>query len=279
MNSKSNYKCHKIDTGFTLIELLVTLAILSLVIAGMTQFVGTQTANSRQQKAQLDINENLRIAMSRVTDELRNAKFMTPRTSLSTWVTGTDKSFTLNPTISPASGDDSVTITTLSARAEPIGKLISDLSILSNDFIIKDWDKIIKRDNLLLSINHQEFVKAVVKPNPSDAAITAEIKFDSNPNDGIVQTGLTKNYLADSAVYVLLPKSYKVNKANRTLLVNKYDGQGYQVVMDNIADMTITGASGLQRYSVTLTAQSDYIDQDTGSVLTRAMTSNVTLKN
>ena len=279
MNSKSNYKCHKIDTGFTLIELLVTLAILSLVIAGMTQFVGTQTANSRQQEAQLEMNDNLRIAMSRITDELRNAKFMTPRTSLNTWVTGTDKTFTLNPTISPASGNDSVIITTLSARAEPIGKLISNLSILSNDFIIKDWDKLIKRDNLLLSINHQEFVKAVNTPNPSDAAITAEIKIDSNPNDAIAQTGITKNYLADSAVYAILPKSYKVDKANKTLLVNKYDGQGYQIVMDNISDMTITGTSGIQRYSVTLTAMSDYIDQDTGTALTRSMTSEVTLKN
>ena len=270
---KNNQQLNK-QSGLTLIEIMMTVVILSLIMVGIAQFFASQNENNRQQEAQLELNENLRMGLTRISDDLRNAKFMTPRTDLDIWVSWV-VGFNQNPNITPAAGSLSDIVTMLSTRPTPVGFLKSDVDIGDTSFQADGLDEL-PEGNYLLSINHKEFVAMTSYPSVGGSQATFSI--DSDPTTLGVQ-GVSEDHLKDAPVYVLETVAYAANKASKTLNVNKYDNQGFLTILDNISDLEITAVTPGSHYHVTLTAVSDSVDQDTGAILTRSIQSDVGLAN
>lgn len=262
------------QSGLTLIEIMLTIVIISLVMIGIAQFFATQSENNRQQEAQLELNENLRMAITRVSDDLRNAKFMAPATDLNAWTPWVG-GFATNPNITPATGSLSDIVTMLSARATPIGFLAADVALDANSFQVDGLDDL-PEGNYLISINHREFASMVNYPSSSASSATFEI--DSDPLATGIQ-GVAIEHLMGAPVYVLETTAYVVNTSTKTFNINKYDNLGFVEVLDNITDMQITPVTVGRQYTVTLSAESDIEDQDTGAKLTRSISSDVALAN
>ena len=107
------FNLRKRQLGLSLIEVMIALTLLSLVVVGIGTFFATLKENTNQQDNQLELNENLRIGMTRITEDLRNTGFMTPTKNLSSWITWTNSTFDSNPKIvagASATAADELTI-------------------------------------------------------------------------------------------------------------------------------------------------------------------------
>ena len=62
--------------GFSLIELLVAVAIASLLVVALTMFVARSFTISREQFEQVQITEDARLELERISDAIRNARYV-----------------------------------------------------------------------------------------------------------------------------------------------------------------------------------------------------------
>jgi len=64
----------KNNKGFTLIELLIYMSISTIIVAVLTSFIVDVSRNAAKTKITKEVQQNARILLSRMTQEIRNAK-------------------------------------------------------------------------------------------------------------------------------------------------------------------------------------------------------------
>jgi len=279
-NSKNNVSI-KSQTGLTLIEIMIAVVLLSLVIAGISEFFSQLKNNTKQQDTQMELSENLRIAMTNITDQLRNSDFAVPGTKLNEWITSGDLTgsittvnFTDNPVITVgANADDADIITIASAEATPTTFLQNTVAFDATTLpVTNNGTEFNTTGRKLLSINFREIAR--ITGTPSNTALPISTHPSNNQGTRI------QNHFQNSPIFQVNVTQYWVNQTDNTLRVNRFDGSGNQVLAEGVKNLKITPVNGsTKHYQVTLTGVSLEVDQDLGTVIEKDLVSEIVILN
>jgi prepilin-type N-terminal cleavage/methylation domain-containing protein len=262
--------------GFTLIELLVALLLMSIVLAGAVTVFSSQNRTYIQEDLASSLEENLRLGMGALSDNLRTAGYGVPTSSLATWIpwvtgfiTNPTISATAPPTISIASCFQDVA--TLSGRAAAGATTLLLTSSVAGKQISDVFDADSKR--LILVDGGQNAQITAISGN--------SVTIDTDPTTAGVQ-GLSRSYPAGATVCRVDVRTFAISTDPTTGLpglgLDVHQGLGSQPVAEGISNVVVATITAKQ-YQITLTARSEEINPLTGAFLTRSLTSNVTLKN
>ena len=266
--------------GLTLIELLVALTITGLLVGGIYRTFVSQQHTYTVQEQIVDMQQNVRLAINRMTRELRMAGY--GRVGATFFGSGAVHGIYQNA-ITPGGGGNSVTVvggyqalTTLSANATSGSK-----TILVNNASGFNTDK-----KQYISINGTESLQIQ--------------KITGNQIDFKGGTQLSEDHFAGEPVFLIMAITYSrgVFEGKWSLLRNENLGAGDQPVAENIDSLQFryvmnTGETldvvpaarfdDIRMVQVTLVARTDRIDPE----LTRAgdgyrrrtLNSNIQVRN
>lgn len=266
--------------GVTLIELLVAVSITGLLVGGIYRTFVSQQHTYTVQEQIVDMQQNVRLAINRMTRELRMAGY--GRVGTTFFGAGKVHGIYQNA-ITPGGGGNSVTVvggyqvlTTLSANA-----MSSSTSILVND--ASGFNTGTKQ---YLSINGTESLQIH--------------KITGNQIDFKGGTQLSEDHFAGEPVFLIMAITYSIGgfEGKSALLRNDNLGAGDQPVAENIENLRFryvmnTGETldvvpaarfdDIRMIQVTLVAMTDRIDPE----LTRAgdgfrrrtLNSNIQVRN
>lgn len=254
----------KKSAGFTLMELLVVMATMSIVMAGMVGAFSAHNHTQIEQDLGLELEQNLRMAMSMVTDTLRTAGYGVPKTNLATWLPGSG--FTTAPVVfsgSPATlavaNCTAQAVATLSNQY-PTGQTNHPAGTTTLPLDAAD----LLSTNDLIWINNTDY--ALVK-SIADETIT----IDTNPTQTNNQ-GTTRPYLAGTPLCRVDVQTFDIDSG--ALVLDRSDDNGPQPAAQDISDLQVDG-SVAGRYQITLTAQAEI----EGKTVTRSLSADVALRN
>jgi type IV pilus assembly protein PilW len=263
--------------GITLIELLVALVVSGVLVGGVYRTFVSQQHTYTVQDQVVDMQQNVRLAINRMTREIRMAGFGTTDGTVFGGGGMTVGSDTFNNVVNPGGGGTSVTVvgayqlkTTLTAIATT-----GDNSIFVND--ASSFDTGARK---YISINGLESHRIVV-------IVGNEIRFPSNP--------LTNGHLAGEPVYLVQAITYSIGpfEGKSCLLRDDHLGDGPQPVAENIENLQFAyfDANGnptanppdIRMIQVNIVARSDKTDPELAKVgdgfRRRTLTSNIKARN
>jgi prepilin-type N-terminal cleavage/methylation domain-containing protein len=256
--------------GFTLIELLAALLIMSIVMVGVIGVFSSQNKTYIQQDLTLAMEENLRIAMAMVTDNLRTTGYGVPTTSLSSWVPWVS-GFTSNPQVTQGSGSNPDTISVAACTSQSVATLSVTAASGATSLSLSSTADLDASNKRLIQIGSSENAHVI---SVSGSSIT----IDTNPSSSGNQ-GLSRAYLTGTPICRVNVSTFDIDTTNKALRLNENKGAGAQPAVEGISDLQITTVTASQQYQVALTARTEKTDPITGTYLTRSLTSDVTLKN
>lgn len=260
------------QTGFTLIELLVSLTVTAIVMTGLVTSFSAQNRASVQRDAYLEMEENLRMGMAAVSGMLRNAGYGVPTANLTSWITEVS-GFTNDPILIQNGGSTinfafctPVAVATITPNDEPVGETLLTINSASN-FEVGD----------LIWIGQSEFAKVVAANNP--------LSIDTNPlpvASAAGQQGTARPHVQNSPICRVDVYTYSVQQdpedsTVQSLMLERRDGLGAQVVAQGVSALNLTQVTAGQRYVLTITAQTK--DPYSANYVTRTMTSDIALVN
>ena len=259
--------------GMTLIELLVALSISGILVAGVYRTFVSQQHTYTVQDQVVDMQQNVRLAINRMTREIRMAGFGITDGTVFGGGGMTVGSDTFNSVVNPGGGGTSVTVvgayqlkTTLTAIAAT-----GDNSIFVND--ASSFDTGVRK---YISINGLESHRIVT-------IVGNEIRFPSNP--------LTNGHLAGEPVYLVQAITYSIGpfEGKSCLLRDDHLGLGPQPVAENVESIEFRNPDGSIPINpnsacmqVAVIATTDRTDPDykvDGGYRKRTLTSNIKLRN
>ncbi len=263
--------------GFTLIEFLVALLLTSVVLIGAAGAFASHTRTHGQQDLAVSMEENLRMSMDILTDTLRTAGYGVPTTNLASWIPWV-AGFTSNPKISTT---NPVSVAVAGCTQQPIATLSAGAIIGATTLSVSSSVVGSSPSSLL-----DTFAKSLILLDGSEnARVTAvngsSITIDTDPALAANQ-GLLRAYPAGAPICRVDVLTFRVYTDETTgvpwLGLDANQGGGSQPVAEGISSVTIAAVAAKQ-YQATLTARSHSLDRVTRAYLTRALQSNVTLKN
>jgi Tfp pilus assembly protein PilV len=267
--------------GLSLVEMMIAIVVLSLVSIGVIGYYQSLRRAATTQELSASVEDNLRLGLDILTSSLRGAKYGVPSSGLSTWtgVTG----FTANPqftdggTGTPPLPDK---LTVASCTSQPVARLSADanagsttLTLADDNAPINDLPNNISDDfnvanRRLIYIGDNESARIMVVTG------TAQITIDTDLTT-VGNQGLTRNYKVGTPICRVDVLKYEVDTEKKRLMRNGVP------VADNIIDLQITPVTGGIKlaYLIKLTGESSRTDPSTGSVVTRSLTTTVSLWN
>jgi prepilin-type N-terminal cleavage/methylation domain-containing protein len=266
--------------GFTLTELLVTLAIVSIVMTGVTGFFVSLGHSVLREQESSALTAGLRLGLDRIAADLRQAGHGVPQDRLALWIPWVS-GFTENPQIAHDHGSD--TLTVARCTSQPVAVLASAAAIGATQLTLTSTSGAPLRHLLnaerkrLIRIAESEF--AHVTGTPSGTA-TASIGIDTQPDPTVshppaaANPGLSRPYPAGTPVCRVDVHTWWVDRAGSVLRLNTHHGAGNQPVVDGITALKLTG-----RYRITLEARSARRDPATREYLQRRMSTQVVPRN
>ena len=271
--------------GMTLIELLVALSISGILVAGVYRTFVSQQHTYTVQEQVVDMQQNVRLAINRMTREIRMAGFG----KMDATFFGHGAMYgTFSNVVNPGVDDHSVTIVagyqTLIPTTMSLNATTGDSSIFLND--VSGFDTGVKQ---YISINGLECHRI-------QQIIGKEIKFAGWDK-------LTNNHLAGDntptnpgePVYLVMAITYSIGpfEGKSCLLRDDHLGSGPQPVAENIDDLQFAyfDANGnstanppdIRMIQLNLIARTDKTDPELAKVgdgfRRRTLTSNIQLRN
>ena len=245
------------NAGFSLIELLVALVLSSMAMAALYRGAISQQKTYSVQEEVIDMQQNVRYAVGRMTRDLRMAGYVV--NSL-TGFGGSVNSFSQIVT----RGSDSVTI----LKGVEVAKLAQNAAIGSNKLQLNVsgvFDGGTKR-YLCLNGKNNYLVQSI------------------NGNQVALTTALTEAHSLDEPVYLVQAMSFRISPNTTDLVMDENTGQGGQTIAENIESLqfgyTLSGGT-VQMVSVTVTGRTKTRDpQYSGDGYRRqTMSSTVELRN
>ena len=258
--------------GFTLIEILVTMLLLSIAMAAVVPVLAIQSKANLEQDTKVAMQQNLRVAMSIVTDALRNGRYGVPSANLTSWIQWVS-GFNTNPVITVAAGNSTMSVA--SATAQSVTSLSSAAAAGATSLSLTTLATVDTSTKRLLLINGQE--NAIVT-----GVNASSVTIDTDPTVAGNQ-GLAHSYPAGTPVYRVDVTTFNIVTDSTTglsqLFRNRNQGAGSLPVADGISGLQIGTVVANKQYTVTLTAISTSLDPVTHQSLTARLASNVTLAN
>jgi type IV pilus assembly protein PilW len=266
--------------GITLIELLVALTISGILVAGVYRTFISQQHTYTVQEQVVDMQQNVRLAINRMTRELRMAGFGKMDATFFGHGGMTVGSDTFNNVVKPDAGGTSVTVvgayqakTTLSAIASS-----GSNSIFVND--VSGFDTGLKQ---YISINGLESHRIV-----SIDVANKQLQFPGWDT-------LTNDHQAEEPVYLVMAITYSIGpfEGKSCLLRDDHLGSGLQPVAENIENLQFAyfDANGnptadpnlIRMIQLTIIARADKTDPELAKAgdgfRRRTLTTNIQLRN
>ncbi|MGH7857491.1 MAG: hypothetical protein ACREQY_09180, partial [Candidatus Binatia bacterium] len=227
-----------------------------------------------QQAESVALEENLRMGLGTVADELRRAGYGLPPILLSAWVPWVS-GFTTNPRIVQGSGSNPDTLSVAGCTSTPVATLSASAAEDDKSLTLSSTSGLNATNRRLIRIADAEnaHVKSV-----SGSSVT----IDTDPGKSSNQ-GLSRGYPAGTPVCRVDVLTFDVATDASTglpaLRLNRNQGAGPEAAVEGITDFQVTTVESGRRYAIALTARSERNDPFLGSFLTRQMSTGVTLKN
>ena len=253
--AKLNRKGNK-NGGFSLIELLVALVLSSMVMAALYRGAISQQKTYSIQEEVIDMQQNVRNAIDRMTREIRMAGYVV--NSLAGF--GSVNSFSQIVT----QGSSSVTI----IKGVEVAKLTQNAATGANQL------------QLNVSGVFDAGTKKYLCLNGKNNYLVQSV----NGNQVTLTTALNEPHSLDEPVYLVQAMTFRISPNTADLVIDENTGQGGQVIAENIEGLqfgyTLSGGI-VQMVSVTVTGKTKTRDpQYSGDGYRRqTLSSTVELRN
>jgi len=264
--------------GLSLTELLVALVISSILTAAVYRTFMSQQKTAMVQEQVVDMQQNVRSAISRMMREIRMAGFGNVAALLPG---ATFDAKTLSNVITSGTPTGGVTVITVGGTTT----IAEDPTDLTHIKVTSLTDS---QGNALFDTGSRKYISV----NGLEARqITA---VDTGTKTLTLNAGLIQNPKLNSTVFALRAISYQLNGTSLTRDENL--GAGAQPLADNINGLQfqyldengntianpVTGAANIRVVSVSVTARTSTSDpdyKDAGGYRTRTITSNIRIRN
>ena len=257
------------QAGFTLVELLVSLAITAIVMTSVVSTFATQNRGSIQRDTYLEMEENLRIAVSTLSSALRNAGYGVPTANLNVWITEVS-GFTNEPIVIQNGGG---TINIASCTPTSVATLTAAATVPQTTLTINSATELAVGD--LIWIGHSEFAKVT--------SVGTTLGIDTNPMASGTQ-GLARDHGSGSPICRVDVHTYSLAQdpwdgTKKVLRLDQHDGLDtyQQIVANDIDSLQLTAVNVGKRYFLTMTGKTK--DPYSTNYATRTMTSDIALVN
>ena len=256
--------------GFTLLELLSAVALLAIAMVGISRIYAQHNHAFVGEDSRAELEQNLRLGLSMVTDTLRNSNYGVPAnvTNWITWVPG----FTSNPMVVDNTGSpDAISIA--SATAQPVATLAAAATSGATTLTLSTTSGVNMGNQDLILIGDSE--NALVT-----AIAGSQITIDTDPTT-VGNQGLARAYPQGTAVYRVDVITFTIATSGGVseLLRNDNHGGTAQAAIEGITDMQITTVTAGKLYQLALTGQTRNPDPVTAQYVTRTLQTNVALVN
>jgi type IV pilus assembly protein PilW len=266
--------------GITLIELLVALTISAILVAGIYRTFIHQQHTFTVQEQVVDMQQNVRLAINRMTRELRMAGYGKMDANFFSHGGMTVGSDTFNNVVKPDASGTSVTVVagyqTLIPTTLSVNAITGSNSIFVND--VSGFDTGVKQ---YISINGLESHRIL-------AIVGNELQFPGWDK-------LTNDHLAGEPVYLVMAITYSIGpfEGKSCLLRDDHLGAGPQPVAENVENLQFAyfDANGnptanppdIRMIQVNIIARTEKTDPELAKVgdgfRRRTLTSNIQLRN
>jgi prepilin-type N-terminal cleavage/methylation domain-containing protein len=263
------------DGGFTLVEIVVAIAVLLIVLAGVGgMYVANGRARTSEDLSQV-VETQLRLGMERITYTMRTVGYGNPKTNLASWYTWVS-GMSADPLITAgASASDPDTLKVALCTTVPVATLSATAASGATTMTLDSVADLNTTNKRLIYVNDAQSALIL--------SITGNvISIDTDPATGGPQ-GTARAYTAGTPICRVDVVTYSVDTATQTLREDLNQGAGAQVVIDGITNFKVTSTAapsgGKAKYQITLTARSSKPDPQSGSYITRSLTSTVSVRN
>jgi len=259
--------------GFTLVEMMVSLVVFLLVIAGASTYYVAQNRVGVSEQLGITMEANLRLAMEKITFQLRNAGYGAPSGNFASWipwVTG----FTANPMLTAgASASLPDTISVAACTSQPVATLTAGAASGATTLTLNSAAALNATNKRLIFINDNELARI---SSVSGNTIT----IDTNPLVTGNQ-GVTRAYAISTPLCRVDVTTYAVNTTTMKLMEDANQGAGAQAIVDGVTNLKITAdATGPKpKYQIDVTTKSVQVDPSNGAFAFRSLRSTASQRN
>jgi len=262
---------HRAVKGFSLIELLVGIVLSSLIVLVLYELLSSQDRVYARQDDISEMQQNLRIAMEKISRDLTMAGFGKPsRLGTSTW-----------PTLNGISGLDFSIRVTGGNTLDIVGCLDpADGHAAGAPAVGSTSISLASGEGANFNTSTRSDISIGGKENAKVTSIAGDtLSIDTNPTLGGSQ-GLTYGYPAGTPIYVVKYVTYSVDASDPNapvLRVDEHQGAGEQPVAQyvEIVGVTLTGNA----LDMTLTGRTRRADSTTNQYTRAQMQDRVFLRN
>ena len=265
--------------GFTLPELLVVLLLSSIVAAGMGGVFATQNRAYVQQDLHVAMGENLRVAMTTITDTLRLAGCGVPPSHLSSWINWA-AGFADDPVAITDGGGGADTLS-VAACTPPIATMTARADAGATTIVVNPTvpgkqvgDLFNTSDKSLVWVGDGDYAKV---RSISGSTLTIDTDPTVTGNQGLLRSYPLGAVSSRVDVHTFLVDT-DPDAALPSLRVNRHHGT-VTTAAEGITDLQLTTVLAGRRYQVMLTGRTERHDPVNGQFLTRQLVSDVTLRN
>ena len=253
-------------TGFSLTELLVALAVTSLAMVSVIGFHVGHKVRSASEDLNIEVQQNLRLAMEKIQSSLRNSNYGVPAANVAQWITWVG-GFSSNPDVTTGPPG---ALSVASCGLQPLTTLASTAAAGATMLTLTSTAGLDASNRRLIYIDDAE--NAIVK-SVSGNTITVDTDPTSSGNQGLAHT-----YPAGTAVCRVDVTTYSLNATKKTLQLNFNQGGSGVNLADGITAMSVAvnNAGAQPEYTITLTGQSSKKDPTTSAIVTMALSGTAT---
>ncbi len=271
-NDKFHHNRFRDLAGFSLIELLIGLVLSTIIAVVLYELLTTQNRTYSVQDDIAEMQQNLRVAIERVSRDVMTAGLAKPPWSS---INGADAS----SWYSSASGYPSLGLTTIAT-----GQSINMVGCFEGTVAYLNAAAAAGSTSLTLTAAAGDSFNTSTKQDINvggmeNAKITAvagsTLTIDRDPVAGGAQ-GFLYDHPANSIVCLVKWVTYWVGNDN-VLYVNTHQGDGDQPVALNITAMTVSLSGKL--VTITITGRTRNPDRTTGQYFTSQVTNKVLMRN
>jgi prepilin-type N-terminal cleavage/methylation domain-containing protein len=250
--------------GFTLIELLIGIALSSILVVVLYELLTTQNRTYSLQDDAAEMQQNLRVAVEKISRDLMSTGFGKPAWSS---INQADASAWYNS----AAGWVPYQITTVGSNnaIDIVGCFESTVSHLNANAAVGATTLVLQAGE---GANFNSTTRQDINMGSVENAKVTNVAGDTLT----INHALVNFEPVGALVCVVKWVTYSVDNDN-VLYVNEHQGQGNQPVAQDITAMTIGIAGKL--VTVNMTGRTKNPDRTTGQYITSQVTNNVRLRN
>jgi prepilin-type N-terminal cleavage/methylation domain-containing protein len=266
------HNCLRSIRGFTLIELLIGLALSCLIAVVLFELLSSQNRTYSIQDDISEMQQNLRVAVERISRDVMSAGLGKPSWST---INGVDASSWYNTTnaytpytITSSGGNNTIDI--IGCIETTVSRLSADAAAGSVTITLSAGEG----GNFNTTTKQEINIGAVENAKVTGVAGDT-LTIDTNPSSGGNQ-GLLYAQPTNTLVCLVKWVTYSLG-GDHVLYINNHQGEGNQPLAQNITAMTISISGKL--LTLNLAGSTSRPDRTTGQYMTTQVTNKVLLRN